>query len=102
MSALTGERTPKLLEVVDQVAAARVKRVPTPELNAFLESVTAAHPPSSQSGARCASSTARRPASTPPAFVLFTNVASELHFSYERFWSTSCASRSDSRARRFG
>ncbi len=27
----------------------------------------------------------RRPASTPPTFVFFTNVATEFHFSYERF-----------------
>ena len=48
VSALTGERTAKLLEVVDRVAAARQKRVPTSELNKFLETVTAAHPPTSK------------------------------------------------------
>ena len=34
---------------------------------------------------RSASSTRRRPASAPPTFVFFTNVATEFHFSYERF-----------------
>ena len=48
LSALTGERTPKLLEVVDRVATARQHRVPTSELNKFLEAVTAAHPPTSK------------------------------------------------------
>ena len=33
ISALTGERTPKLLEVVDKVMDERTRRVPTPELN---------------------------------------------------------------------
>src|SRR5262245_19737331 len=33
ISALTGERTPKLLETIDRVAAARTRRVPTAELN---------------------------------------------------------------------
>ena len=42
ISATTGERTPKLLETVDKVAAARMKRVPTPELNRFVRDVTAA------------------------------------------------------------
>ena len=35
LSALTGERTPKLLEVIDRVADARKQRVPTAELNRF-------------------------------------------------------------------
>ncbi len=47
LSALTGERTPKLLETIDRVAAARQKRVGTGELNRFVASVTAAHPPAS-------------------------------------------------------
>ena len=45
ISALTGERTPKVLETIDRVAAARRKRVPTPALNEFIETVTAANPP---------------------------------------------------------
>ncbi len=44
ISALTGERTPKLLEVVDKVMEERTRRIPTPELNRFLQEVTAAHP----------------------------------------------------------
>ena len=51
ISAATGERTPKLLETVDKVAAARMKRVPTPELNRFVRDVDGrasagqSHPP---------------------------------------------------------
>src|SRR6185503_14418243 len=37
VSALTGERTTRVLETIDKVAAARRQRVPTPALNAFLE-----------------------------------------------------------------
>src|SRR5687768_9547303 len=47
LSALTGERAPKLLETIDKVADARNKRVPTGELNRWLAEVTAAHPPAS-------------------------------------------------------
>ena len=47
VSAATGERAPKLLEVVDKVSEARRRRVPTAELNRFIEAVTAAHPPPS-------------------------------------------------------
>ena len=45
ISALTGERTAKVLETIDKVAAARRQRVPTPALNRFVEKVTAANPP---------------------------------------------------------
>ncbi|HVT46419.1 MAG TPA: ribosome biogenesis GTPase Der [Vicinamibacterales bacterium] len=85
LSALTGERTPKLLEAVDRVAAARKRRVPTPELNRFLEATTAAHPPVSTARREVRILYGVQTAVAPPTFVLFTNVATEFHFSYERF-----------------
>src|SRR5262249_45877916 len=39
VSALTGERSGKVIETIDKVAAARRTRVPTPALNRFVESV---------------------------------------------------------------
>jgi GTPase len=85
ISALTGDRTPKLLEAVDRVAAARLRRVTTSELNKFLERVTTAHPPTSKGRREVRILYGAQTAVTPPEFVLFTNVATELHFSYERF-----------------
>jgi GTPase len=85
LSALTGERTPKLLEMVDRVAAARQLRIPTPELNKFLEAVTVAHPPVSKTRREVRILYAVQTGVKPPEFVIFTNVATELHFSYERF-----------------
>src|SRR6185295_5751914 len=84
-SALTGERTAKLLEVVDRVAQARQHRVPTAELNKFLEAITAAHPPVSKTRREVRILYGVQTGTAPPAFVLFTNVATEFHFSYERF-----------------
>ena len=64
ISAKSGERTPKLLEAIDKVAAARRVRVPTPELNRFIEQVTiaarAGQPGTSQRARACMR---RRPAS---------------------------------------
>ena len=85
LSALTGERTPKLLEAIDRVAAARARRVSTSDLNRFLERVTAAHRPVSPSRREVRILYGAQTAVAPPSFVLFTNVASELHFSYERY-----------------
>jgi GTP-binding protein len=85
ISALTGERTPKLLEVVDAVMQERTRRVPTPELNRFLAEVTESHPVPSPGKRAVRILYAAQVGVAPPTFALFTNVATELHFSYERF-----------------
>jgi GTPase len=85
ISALTGERTPRLLEVVDHVMRERLRRVSTPELNTFIAAITAAHPPPSPGRTAVRIMYAAQVGISPPTFALFTNVASELHFSYERF-----------------
>ncbi|MCL4814311.1 MAG: ribosome biogenesis GTPase Der [Vicinamibacteraceae bacterium] len=85
ISAATGERTPKLLEMIDQVAAARTQRVPTGELNRFIEAVTAVHPPASPGKHEVRILYAAQTGVEPPEFVFFTNVATSFHFSYERF-----------------
>jgi len=85
ISALTGERTPKLLEVVDHVMQERTRRVPTPELNRFLAELTESHPVPSPGKRAVRILYAAQVGVAPPTFALFTNVATELHFSYERF-----------------
>jgi GTP-binding protein len=85
ISAATGERTGKLLEVIDQVAEARKKRVKTTELNKFIGAVTASHPPASPGKRHVRILYAAQTSVAPPTFVFFTNVATQFHFSYERF-----------------
>lgn len=85
LSALTGDRTGRLLEVVDRVATARQHRVSTSQLNKFLEKVTSAHAPTSKTRREVRILYGLQASVAPPSFVLFTNVASELHFSYERY-----------------
>lgn len=85
ISALTGERAPKVLETIDKVAVARRKRIPSSALNKFLESVTAANPPVSPGRKHVRIMYAAQVGVAPPSFVFFTNVATTFHFSYERF-----------------
>jgi len=85
ISASTGERTPKLLEMIDRVGEARKRRVPTGELNKFIEAVTAVHPPASPGKKEVRILYAVQVGIAPPSFVFFTNVATTFHFSYERF-----------------
>jgi GTPase len=85
ISAATGERTAKVLETIDRIAAVRRQRIPTPALNKFLEGVTAANPPVSPGRKHVRILYAAQIGIMPPSFVLFTNVATTFHFSYERF-----------------
>ena len=85
ISAATGERTPKLLETVDKVYAATRKRVPTGELNRFIQKITGAAPPVTASRRNMRVMYASQAAVAPPTFILFTNSMTKLHFSYERF-----------------
>ena len=86
ISAKTGERTPRLLETIDRVAASRRKRVRTSELNPLVARITAEHPPASP-GRRGEVRIlyAVQNSVAPPTFVFFTNGATQFHFSYERY-----------------
>jgi GTP-binding protein len=85
ISALTGERAPKLLEHIDRVAASRRSRVKTHELNKLVERISTEHPPQSPGRRHVRILYAAQTAVAPPTFVFFTNVATSFHFSYERF-----------------
>jgi len=85
ISALTGERSPKVLETIDKIAATRRIRVPTPALNKFVAAVTAANPPMSPGTKHVRILYAAQIGIAPPSFVFFTNVATTFHFSYQRF-----------------
>jgi GTP-binding protein len=85
ISAATGERTPRLLETIDKVAGSRHTRVPTGELNRFIAQITAVQPPVSPGQRAVRVMYAAQTGVAPPTFVLFTNIATKLHFSYERY-----------------
>jgi len=85
ISARTGVRTPRLLELIDRVAAERRRRIPTHELNRFIAAATAAQPPVAEGRRAVRVLFAAQTGVAPPTFVLFTNVAASLHFSYQRY-----------------
>ncbi len=85
ISALTGDRTGRVLQTVARVAEARRKKISTARLNKFIERVSKTHPASAKGKRDVRILYATQTAIEPPEFVIFTNVATELHFSYERF-----------------
>ena len=85
ISAATGERTPRLLETIDRVAASRRLRIKTPALNRLVEKISLEHPPASPGRKHVRILYATQTAVAPPTFVFFTNVATTFHFSYTRY-----------------
>jgi GTPase len=85
ISALTGERAPKILETIDKIGESRRRKIPTPKLNKFVQDVTAKNPPISPGRKHVRIMYAAQIGVAPPSFVFFTNVASTFHFSYERY-----------------
>ncbi len=84
LSAKTGERVNRLYPLIVEVAEARRRRIPTPDLNRWLEQVDLARGTTPK--ARPVKIYYVTQAKTaPPTFLLFTNQKQPLHFSYERF-----------------
>jgi GTP-binding protein len=85
VSALSGQRTGKIMEAVDEVMAQYVRRVTTADLNrVFKEATTAHHHPLFQ-GRRVKFYYTTQVATRPPAFAVFTNCPEGIQESYERF-----------------
>jgi len=87
VSALSGQRTGKIIAEVDALMEQYSRRVSTADLNhVFKEAVESHHAPLS-SGRRVKFYYATQVAVKPPTFVIFTNQPEGIHFSYERYLS---------------
>jgi len=84
VSAQNGHGTEKIFPLLEQVADERRKRIPTSAMNRFLEHVDfdRASVPVRQ---RVKILYMTQASVAPPTFVLFTDRAVKLHFSYQRF-----------------
>ena len=85
VSALTGQRAPRVIERAVEVAEARATHVATAELNRVVARITARHRPASPGRHAVKILYAAQVGVRPPSFVFFTNVATRFHFSYERY-----------------
>ncbi len=84
ISAETGKNVDKIFPLIEEVAAERYKRIGTGEMNRFLKTIDfdrASVPVSKR--VRILYMTQANVA--PPTFILFTDRAVKLHFSYQRF-----------------
>jgi GTP-binding protein len=89
VSALTGEGIDRLMPAVVDADRAWNKRVPTAQLNRFLEETLERHPPPAVHGRRVRIRYVTQPKARPPAFALFGNQLEALPQSYLRYLQNS-------------
>lgn len=85
ISAKTGQRTEKLLSIVNEVYAHSQFRIATGMLNDVIADAVRANEPPSYNGRRLKVYYSSQVSVAPPTIVLFVNSSDLLHFSYERF-----------------
>lgn len=85
VSARSGRGVPELLHTVRRVHEAFNRRVPTPELNRFLESAVEKHSPPLFRNKPVRLLYAAQTAVRPPSFVFFANHPDGVHASYARY-----------------
>ncbi len=85
LSAKTGERTQKLYPLIDEVAAARNRKISTGELNRWLKEDVDLQRASNPKARPVRIYYMTQAKIAPPVFLLFTNQKKPLHFNFERF-----------------
>ena len=85
ISAQTGQRLPKLFDMIDKVLENQSMRVGTGVLNEIMTEAVALQQPPSDKGKRLKLYYITQVAVKPPTFVIFVNDKELMHFSYTRY-----------------
>jgi GTP-binding protein len=85
ISAKTGQRVGRVLELAVDVWGERRRRIPTGELNRVVSAAVERTPPAMVRGRRSKIRYATQAGIAPPTFVFFATDAASIHFSYRRY-----------------
>lgn len=85
ISALTGQRLPKLFDLIDMVHENHAMRISTGVLNEIMSEAVAMQQPPSDKGKRLRLFYITQVGVKPPTFVIFVNDKELMHFSYTRY-----------------
>ena len=85
VSAVTGQRLPKLFDMIDMVIENQTLRVATGVLNEIMTEAVAMQQPPSDKGKRLKLYYITQVSVKPPTFVIFVNDKELMHFSYTRY-----------------
>lgn len=85
VSAVTRQRIPKILELIDFVAEQYSTRISTASINEMLTTALQLNPPPPDNGRRLKVFYGTQIKVKPPTFVIFVNDPELMHFSYQRY-----------------
>lgn len=85
ISAVTGQRLPKLYDLIDMVHENHAMRISTGVLNEIMSEAVAMQQPPSDKGKRLRLYYITQVGVKPPTFVIFVNDKELMHFSYTRY-----------------
>lgn len=85
VSALTGKRVPKILELVDFVAEQHHRKISTSDLNKIINEAMLLNPPPGAGKKKLKVYYSTQIKTGPPTFVMFANDPELMHFSYLRY-----------------
>jgi GTP-binding protein len=85
VSAVTGQRVRKLLDIIIEVAEEREKRIPTAEVNRVLGELLDRNSPPQKAGDEVKLMYASQIGTAPPEFAIVSNRPLDIHASYERY-----------------
>lgn len=89
ISAVTGQRIPELLELIEYVSEQQNIRIPTSLFNSIIEEAVYMTPPPSKKGKQLKILYGTQTRTKPPAFILFVNDKDLMYFSYQRYLENS-------------
>jgi GTP-binding protein len=86
ISALSGQRIVKILDLSEKVFANGEKKISTSRLNKFLNKMSTSYPPVSKRRGKIKLKYMVQKGSLPPSFILFTHSRASLDSAYEKFF----------------
>ncbi|MCA0353384.1 MAG: ribosome biogenesis GTPase Der [Chloroflexi bacterium] len=86
ISAKTGQRATKVLDIAQTIQSERNKRISTSDINNLLRAAVREHPPTAMhKGAHLRLFYATQAQVEPPVFLFFSNAPEQVHFGYKRY-----------------
>lgn len=85
ISALTGQRVDKVLDLVDRVVSEAKKRIPTSKLNKSFQEWIKTHPPPLYKNKVIKMNYITQVSTAPPTFLIYSNIPEGIHLTYERY-----------------
>lgn len=85
ISAKTGQRVNRIMELIVEVFEARFRRIPTGQLNRLMRDAISRHPPPQKRGIRVKFTYVTQASVDPPTFVFFVSKPDWVHFTYRRY-----------------